>query len=250
MPCVSSSAQRKPKTRKILLKGVSRQPDINIVLVCRAECKPQGLCGFIRVCRSICSEYIFMYHVSHLCHQVFLMLETIPHQLIVAVSNSFYMDVFVSHIYLFFLNKQTPLTFQCCLAHAEKIFTWDSSVLNLWYTALGTWSASAIIVHHAKLKHAPNADLTLSQSAIWFCRMASLCMPITVRISPCWLGAGIICVLFSIKEEIYHLWDIKAEPAALLWPVHWLFRRWVFFFIFIRQTDGIYRWMDGQDKIK
>lgn len=110
VPCVSSSEQRKPKTRKILLKGVSRQPDINIVLVCRAECKPKGLCGFIRVCRSICSGYIFMYHVSHLCHEVFLMLETIPHQLIVAVSNSFYMDVFVSHISFFLTSRHSSLS--------------------------------------------------------------------------------------------------------------------------------------------
>lgn len=50
MPCVSSTLQRKPKTRKILLKGVSQQPDINILLVCRAESKPLGICGFTRVC--------------------------------------------------------------------------------------------------------------------------------------------------------------------------------------------------------
>lgn len=50
MPCVSSAVQRKPKTRKILLKGVSQQPDINILLVCRAESKPLGICGFTWVC--------------------------------------------------------------------------------------------------------------------------------------------------------------------------------------------------------
>lgn len=54
MPCVSSTVQRKPKTRKILLKGVSQQPDINILLVCRAECKPLGICGFTRVCVCVC----------------------------------------------------------------------------------------------------------------------------------------------------------------------------------------------------
>lgn len=61
------------------------------------------LCVRAYSCRSICSEYIFMYHVSHLCHAVFLMLETLPDQLIVAVSNPFTIDVFVSHG-LFFLN--------------------------------------------------------------------------------------------------------------------------------------------------
>lgn len=54
MPCVSSTVQRKPKTRKILLKGVSQQPDINILLVCRAECKPLGICGFTWVCVCVC----------------------------------------------------------------------------------------------------------------------------------------------------------------------------------------------------
>jgi len=36
MACVSSAEQRKPKTRGILLKGVSQQPDINNLYVCRA----------------------------------------------------------------------------------------------------------------------------------------------------------------------------------------------------------------------
>lgn len=55
MPCVSSTVQRKPKTRKIPIKGVSQQPDINILLVCRAESKPRGICGFTRVCVSVCA---------------------------------------------------------------------------------------------------------------------------------------------------------------------------------------------------
>lgn len=62
MPCVSSTVQRKPKTRKILLKGVSQQPDINILLVCRAECKPLGICGFTRVCVSVCA-WVSVYSV-------------------------------------------------------------------------------------------------------------------------------------------------------------------------------------------
>lgn len=75
MACASSTEQRKPKTRGILLKGVSQQPDINNLHVCRAESKPLGICGFtwvcVRVCPSIYSTravYIFMYHVSYLCH--------------------------------------------------------------------------------------------------------------------------------------------------------------------------------------
>lgn len=73
--CVSSTEQRKPKTRGILLKGVSKQPDINNLHVYRAESKPLGICGFsrvcVRVCDSVCSSiylmrgaYICMYHVS------------------------------------------------------------------------------------------------------------------------------------------------------------------------------------------
>lgn len=48
--CTSSTEQRKPKTRKILLKGVSKQPDINNLHVYRAESKPVGICGFTWVC--------------------------------------------------------------------------------------------------------------------------------------------------------------------------------------------------------
>lgn len=62
VPCVSWSEQRKPKTRRILLKGVSRQPDINTVLVCRAESKPLGLCGFIRV-RARVSQHLLGIHL-------------------------------------------------------------------------------------------------------------------------------------------------------------------------------------------
>lgn len=62
MPCVSSTVERKPKTRKILLKGVSQQPDINILLVCRAESKPLGICGFTRVCVSVCA-WVSVYSV-------------------------------------------------------------------------------------------------------------------------------------------------------------------------------------------
>lgn len=205
-------------------------------------------CVHAHACRSICSEYIFMYHVSHLCHAVFLMLETLPDQLIVAILNPFSINVFVSHslFFYFFLNKQTRHALQRCGAKCSPkiLLFWICDTLNP-----GTWSASAIIVHHAKLNRSPNADLALSQSAIWFCRMASLCMPITVRISPYWLGAGIICVLFSIKEEIYHLWDIKAEPAALRWPVHWLLQHWMFTFLHLYydgQTDRIDGWMDRE----
>lgn len=56
MACTSSTEQRKPKTRKILLKGVSKQPDINNLHVYRAESKPLGICGFTWVCEcgSVC----------------------------------------------------------------------------------------------------------------------------------------------------------------------------------------------------
>lgn len=84
MPCVSSTLQRKPKTRKILLKGVSRQPDINILLVCRAESQPLGICGYTPVCLCVCVRelllcvaYLFTYHVSYLCHWVSLMFKVI-----------------------------------------------------------------------------------------------------------------------------------------------------------------------------
>ena len=52
--CASSAEQRKPKTRGILLKGVSQQPDINNLHVCRAESKPLGICGFTRLCVCTC----------------------------------------------------------------------------------------------------------------------------------------------------------------------------------------------------
>lgn len=53
MACASSTEQRKPKTRGILLKGVSQQPDINNLHVCRAESKPLGICGFTWVCACV-----------------------------------------------------------------------------------------------------------------------------------------------------------------------------------------------------
>lgn len=101
MPCVSSTAQRKPKTRKILLKGVSQQPDINILLVCRAESKPLGICGFTRVCVSVCvpewaftlcAAYIFTYHISYLCHWVFIILKVIQRMVKVCLLPEFFQE--------------------------------------------------------------------------------------------------------------------------------------------------------------
>lgn len=54
-------------------------------------------------------------------------------------------------------------------------------------------------VYHTKINNLPKVEF-LSQSAFGFCRMALLCMPITVRIRPYWLGIGIISLLISIKE--------------------------------------------------
>lgn len=70
MPCVSSTVQRKPKTRKILLKGVSQQLDINILLVCRAESKPLGICGFTLVCVSVCA-WVSICSVLHASLRIF-----------------------------------------------------------------------------------------------------------------------------------------------------------------------------------
>ena len=84
MTCVSSTVQRKPKTRKILLGGVSQQPDINILLVCRAESKPLGICGFTRLCVFVCAwvtvytaAYISFYP-SYLRHCAFIMFDVTP----------------------------------------------------------------------------------------------------------------------------------------------------------------------------
>lgn len=55
MACAPSPEQRKPKTRGILLKGVSRQPDINNLCVCRAESKPLGICGYTWVYVCVCA---------------------------------------------------------------------------------------------------------------------------------------------------------------------------------------------------
>lgn len=65
MACASSIEPRKPKTRGILLKGVSQQPDINNLHVCRAESNPLGLCGFTWECvhESLCVSQ----HLLHMC---------------------------------------------------------------------------------------------------------------------------------------------------------------------------------------
>lgn len=61
MACASSTQQRKPKTRGILLKGVSQQPDINNLHVCRAESNPLGICGFTCLCVCV------IQHLPHVC---------------------------------------------------------------------------------------------------------------------------------------------------------------------------------------
>lgn len=101
------------------------------------------------VCHSVYLECIFMYHVSHLCHKVFLMLEMIPGQLIVAVLTQTYIDVFVSHI---FLNKQAQHSFKLCFTHVVqcvhlRFFCLESMIHCTWHP---------ISYHH----HCPTKPLT------------------------------------------------------------------------------------------
>lgn len=108
-PCASSTEQRKPKTRRILLKGVSKQPDINNLHVYRAESKPLGICGFTWVCEcgSLCVpaftpsiEHTSSCILSLICAIKHSLFDVIPNQLIVAILNKTFRDVFLSHIFL------------------------------------------------------------------------------------------------------------------------------------------------------
>lgn len=129
----------------------------------------------------------------------------------------------------YFLNKQAQLFFELHCTHVVK----KCSPQMLMFRIIDT----LYIVHDQLVPLSfitlnPTTHQMLSQSALWFCRMALLCMPITVRIRPYWLGTSLICLLISIEKEIYHIWAVKAEPAALLWLTHRVFPTYCVYFVF------------------
>lgn len=89
------SKRRKPKTRGILLRGVSRQPDINNLHVCRAERPPLGLLwfpGWLGGCGGVGRvwgvERVCVPHISpspYLRYKVSIMFDMIPDRIIVAM---------------------------------------------------------------------------------------------------------------------------------------------------------------------
>lgn len=121
----------------------------------------------------LCVAYIFTYHVSYLCHWVSLMFKVIQRK---KEKKCVYSQSWLSTI------------------------TQNSAFSSVKHIYFRYYTMAQCCVYHTKINNSPKVEFLLSQSAFGFCRIALLCMPITVRIRPYWLGIGIIFLLISIKE--------------------------------------------------